>query len=246
MFGIPADTAFAWANVISLSGLVIAAAGAIVAYQLAARMNAAHSFELQQVQSEARTQIEIVATEAHTRTAGLVKANEELQLELQSEREARKTMSAQTRDITDEQMARFVDMVKGKVRQINVFTAPDREASIFGVTILDALQKADVSVTWYRTQSLPTFARGIADNGVTIYEYPAEERDESVGRTLVKAFTAMGVQPNLLIPAQPLWDFPSPSLIIAPRPPEFLRASKDPLPSVTKSAALSDLLSQAE
>jgi hypothetical protein len=100
-------------------------------------------------------------------------------------------------------------------------------------------------VTLYRTQSLPTFARGIADNGVTIYEYPAVEKDESVGRTLVEAFTAMGVQPNLLIPAQPLWDFPSPSLIIAPRPPEFLRASKDPIPA-TKSAALSDLLSEAE
>jgi hypothetical protein len=244
MFWIPADTALAWANVISLSGLAIAAAGAIVAYQLAARMNAAHSLELQQVQSEARTQIEIVAAEAHTHTAGLVKANEELQLELQSEREARK--SAQTRDITDEQMAKFVDTVKGKVRQINVFTAPDREASIFGITILEALQKADVSVTWYRTQSLPAFARGIADNSVTIYEYPAEEKDESAGRTLVKAFLAMGVEPNLLIPAQPLWDFPSPSLIIAPRRPEFLRASQDPIPSATKSAALSDLLGQAE
>jgi hypothetical protein len=246
MFGIPADTALAWANVISLSGLAIAAAGAIVAHQLAARMNAAHSLELLQVQSEARTQIEFVAAEAHTRTTGLKEANEELQLELQSEREARKKLSKQTRDITDEQMAKFVDTVKGKVRTINVFTAPDREASIFGIAILDALQKADVSVTWYRTQSLPTFARGIADNGVTIYEYPAEERDESTGRTLVKAFTAMGVQPNLLIPAQPLWDFPSPSLFIAPRPPQFLRASNNPLPSATKSAALSDLLTQAE
>ena len=73
---------------------------------------------------------------------------------------------------------------QGKVRQINLFTAPDREASIFGITILDALQKADVSVTLYRAQSLPTFAQGIADNGVTIYEYPAEEKNESVGRTL--------------------------------------------------------------
>jgi hypothetical protein len=246
MFGIPADTALAWANVISLSGLVIAAAGAFVAYQLAARMNAGHSLELQQVQSEARTQIEIVAAQANTRTAGLVKANEELQLELQSERKARKAMSAQTRDITNEQMAKFVDTVKGKVRQINLFTAPDREASIFGITILDALQKADVSVTWHRMQSLPTFGRGIADNGVTIYEYPAEEKDESVGRTLAKAFTALDVQPNLLIPTQPLWDLPSPSLIIAPTPPEFLRAPNGPIPSATKSAVLSDLLSHAE
>jgi hypothetical protein len=233
MFGIPADTALAWANVISLSGLAIAAAGAILAYQLAARMNAAHS-------------IEIAAAQANTRAAGLAKANEELQLALQSERGARKAMSAQMRDITDEQMAKFVDAVKGKVRQINLFTVPDREASIFGITILDALQKADVSVTWYRARSLPTFARGIADSGVTIYEYPGEEKDDSVGRTLARAFIALDVQPNLLIPAQPLWDFPSPSLFIAPGPPEFLRASKDPIPSTTKSAVLSDLLSHAE
>jgi hypothetical protein len=248
MFGIPADTALVWANVISLSGLAISAAGAILAYQLAAQMNAAHSLELQQVQSEARTQIEIVADQANTRTAGLAKANEELQLEVQSEREARKTMSArfQTRDITDEQMAKFVEMVKGKVPQINLFTVPDREASIFAITIMDALHKADVSVTWYRIQSLPKFGQGIADNGVTIYEYPGGEKDESVGRTLAKAFTAMDVQPNLLIPARPLWDFPSPSLFIAPRPPEFLPASKDPISSATKSAALSDFLSHAE
>jgi hypothetical protein len=81
-------------------------------------------------------------TRAATRTAGLEKANEELRLELQSEKEARLAMSARSRDITDEQMAKFVDTVKGKVRQINLFTAPDREASIFGITILDALQKA--------------------------------------------------------------------------------------------------------
>ena len=130
MFGIPADTALAWANVISLSGLAIAAAGAIVAHQLAARMNAAHHLELLQVQSEARTQIEFVAAEAHTRTTGLKEANEELQLELQSEREARKKLSKQTRDITDEQMVKFVDTVKGKVRTINVFTAPDHNVDL--------------------------------------------------------------------------------------------------------------------
>jgi hypothetical protein len=246
MFGIPGDTALAWANVILLSGLAIAAAGAIVAYQLGARMNAAYSLELQQVQSEAQTQIEILLAEVNTRTAGLVKVNEELQLGLQSERETRKAMVAQTRDITNEQMAKFVNVVKGKVRQINLFIAPNREASILGITILDALQKADVSVTWYRMKALPRVGQGIADSGVTIYEYPAAEKDESVGRTLAKALTAMDMQPNLLIPAQPLWEFPSPSLIIAPRPPEFLRASKDPIPSATKSAVLPDFLSHAE
>src|SRR4029453_8560709 len=51
MFGIPADTALAWANIIALSGLAMAAAGAFTAYQLSGRINAAHGLELQQVKS---------------------------------------------------------------------------------------------------------------------------------------------------------------------------------------------------
>jgi hypothetical protein len=248
MFAIPADTALAWANVISLSGLAIAVAGAVVAYQLSARMNAAHSLELQQVKSEARTQIEIAATQANTRTAQLVDVNENLQLELQSEKDARKALSTQLqrRDVAGEQMAKFVDTIKGKVRQINLFTVRDHEASIFGLTILDALHEADVSVTWYRVRASSMLPPGIPNYGVTIYEHPGGERDESVGRTLAKAFAEIDVQSNLIISARPLQEFPSPSLIIAPRTPKFVRPSRDPIPSATTSAALSDLFSHTE
>jgi len=251
MFGIPADTLVTWANVISLSGLGLAAAATIVAHQLSARMNVANIRELQQVQSEARTQIETsraAAAEASARTAELVRANAQLQLELQTEKDIRATMSGQlqTRDMTKEQMAKFVETIKGKVRQLSLFTVPDREASIFGITILDALRKADVSATWYRMQSPPTSSQGVAHTGVIIYEYPGGGGDERVGRTLLKAFTDIDVQSNLLNPPQPLQGFPSPSLIVAFKPPEFLRASDNPIPSDVGATVPSDFLSRAE
>ena len=249
MFGIPTDTALAWANIISLSGLAIAAAGAVVAYQLSARIGADHRVELQQVKSEARTQIENAATRANAFTAQLVEINENLQLELQSEKDARKALSAQLqrRDMTDEQMVKFVATIKGRVRKINLLTVTDREATTFGLTILDALREANVDVSWYRLRSAPPLGQDIGDSGMTIYECSDEEKhEESIARILVQAFTALGVRPSLLITAKPLWDLPSPSLIIAPRSPKFVRPSQDPIPSATKSAELSDLFSHAE
>jgi hypothetical protein len=249
MFGIPADMALAWANIISLSGLAIAAAGAVAAYQLSARIGADHRVELQLVKSEARTQLENAATRANALTAQLVEVNENLQLELQSEKDARKTLSAQLqrRDMTDEQMVKFVATIKGKVRQINLLTVADRETTTLGLTILDALREANVEVTWYRLRSAPPLGQDIADSGVTIYECPDEgKHDESIARILAQAFTALDVRPTLRITAKPLWDLPSPSLIIAPRTPTFIRPSQDPIPSATKSAALSDLFSHTE
>jgi len=252
MLGIPADTLLAWANVISLSALGIAATGTLVIYQLSARMNAAKVRELQQVQSEARTQIEIARVDADqvsARIAELEKANAELQLELQNEKDARTTMPGQfqPRDVTKEQIAKFVGAIKGKVRQLSLFTVPDPEASVFGIAVLDALRKADVSVTWYRMQSSVTPIQGVASTGVIIYEYPGRGGAESAGRTLLNAFTGIDVQSNLLSPAQPLQGVPSPSLIIALKPPAFLRPSDRPIPSETASRrGLRDLLSRAE
>jgi len=245
MFGFPAYTMLAWANVISLSGLAIAAAGAIMAYQLSARMNAAHSLEVEQAQTAARNQIEVAVAQANARIADLVRAQEDLQLALHTEKEARNEISvrSQARDLTSEQMAKFVGAIRGQVRQINLFTVPDRGGSIFGLMILDALREADVSVTWYRMPSLPSFGQGIDNSGVTIYEYAAGERDQSVGRTLAKAFTVIDVRPNLLVPAQPLSYLPSPSLIIAPRPPEFLRPSQAPIRPSPSSTIPANLLS---
>ena len=71
---------------------------------------------------------------------------------------------------------------------------------------------------------------GVASTGVTIYEYP-RGGDECVGQTLLKAFTEMNMQSSLLTPARPLQDVPSPSLIIALKPPEFLRPSNHPVPA---------------
>ena len=250
MFGIPVDTLAAWANVISLSGLAIAMAGTIVAYQLSARMNVASVRELQQVQSEARAQIDNARAEAaqeSARNAELIKTNARFQQELQLEKDARLAMreQSQPRDMTKEQLARFVETVKGKVGQLNLLTVPDPEASIFGITVLDALRKADVSVNWYRMQSA-TPIQGVANTGVIVYEYP-QGGDESAGRTLLKAFTEMNMQSNLLTPKQPLQGVPSPSLIIALKPPQFLRPSGDPIPSDIKAYNIpSDLLSRAE
>jgi hypothetical protein len=251
MFGIPIDTLITWANVISLSGVVMAAAGIILGNQLSSRVSASNAQELRHVQSEARTHIEALrtaASRANARTADLVRANAELQIQLLTEKEARATLpkDIQTRDMTREQMATFVEAIKGKVRQVNLFTVPDREASIFGVIVLDALRKADVSVTWFRLRSPLTLGPGIADTGVLIYEYPEGKADECAGRALLKAFTDIDVQSNLLKSAQPLQDFPSPSIIIAHKPPDFLRPSNNPIPSAREVSLPSDLLSRAK
>src|SRR5262249_2773033 len=89
MAGIPADELFLWIYVIALSA--IAATGTIGTYNVSARINAAKDRELQPVQSVTRAQIEAAmadATQASARTAELVKANGELQLELQEEKDA--------------------------------------------------------------------------------------------------------------------------------------------------------------
>ena len=248
MFGIPIDMAAAWASVIS--GWVLAVAGTIVVYQLTARTNAANVRELEQFQSEARAEIENARAEAaqeSARNAELAKSNAQFQRELQLEKDARLAMREQfqPRDMTKEQLARFVETVKGKVGQLSLFTVPDPEASAFGVTVLDALRKAGVSVNWYRMPST-TPIQGAASTGVIIYEYP-QKGDECAGRTLLNAFTDIDVQSNLLNPAQPLQGVPSPSLIIALKPPKFLRPSDDPIPSDIKAQnQLSDLLSRAE
>jgi hypothetical protein len=251
MFGIPAETLFAWVNVISLSALGIALAGTITIHQLSVRINAAKDRELKQFQSEARTQIEAAragAAQASALTAELARANAELQLELQTKKDARIAMreQSQPRDMTKEQLARFVETIKGKVRQLGLFTVPDPEASVFGVTVLDALLKAVVSVIWYRSPSSVTLMPGVASTGVTIYEYP-RGGDEGAGPTLLKAFAEMNMQSSLLSPARPLQGVPSPSLIIALKPPEFLRPSDHPIPAdMGTDNVPPDLLSHAD
>jgi hypothetical protein len=154
-----------------------------LAFQLSARMNAVHRLELQQVRSEANTQIETsraAAARASARIAQLVRVTAELQLELQSQKYTQAAMAAQlqTRDMTKEQMAKFVETVKGKVRQLSLFIVPDREASIFGIAVLDALRKAGVFVTWHRMQSPAALSPDVADAGVIIHECPGEAGDD--------------------------------------------------------------------
>jgi hypothetical protein len=250
MFGIPADTLFAWASAISLSGLAIGAAGALLAFQLSARMNAAHRLELQQIRSAADTQIEAskaAAARASARTAQLVRTTAELQIELQNQKDTQAAMAAQlqTRDMTKEQMAKFVETIKGKVRQLSLFIVPDREASIFGITVLDALRKAGVFVTWHRMQSSAVLSPEVAETGVIIHECPGEAGDDCAGQTLSNAFSAIDIEARILNPAQPLPGFPSPSLIIALKPSGFLR-SDAPILSDLKTTGSSDLLRGAK
>jgi len=203
-------------------------------------MDVARRLELQQTQSEARLQIEAsraAAARASARTAQLVRTAAELQLELEREKNARMAISAQlrTRDMTKEQMAKFVEMIKGKVRQLSLLIVPDREASIFGITVLDALRKAGVFVTWQRMESLGSINPAVADAGVTIYECAERGEEGCAGRTLLRAFSAIDVQSKLLNPAQPLQGLPSPSIVIARKPAEFLRGTDEPIPSDVKA-----------
>jgi hypothetical protein len=240
MFGIPLDALLGWANVVYLCAIGIAAAGAISIYQLSARMNAAKDRELQQFQIEARIQIETAKRDAATANAHateILKANTDLQLELEREKDARTAMleQLQPRDMTQEQTAAFVETIKGKVSHVNLFTVPDPEATTYGITILDALRRANVVVNWYRTQSVAITTEGVSSTGVTVYENPAGGAD-GAGRTLMKAFTDMDAESHLL--TQPLQGIPSPALFVARKPLKFLRAPDRLIPPETETHQL--------
>jgi hypothetical protein len=242
MFGVSADTLFSWANVVYLGAVAVAAVASFAIYQLSARIGADKDRELQKFQSEARVQIEDAqakAAQAEARAAELLKSNTELQIELQHEQSARSAMlvQLQPRDMTRDQMDQFVASIRGKVTELHVFTIPDPEAAVYGFTVLEALQRAGVAVSWYRLSSSVIPVEGVASTGMTIYEYPATG-EGGAGHALMEAFYPLAALStpgrHLEVPCTSTMDhdatlplaakcrIPSPALFIALKPPAFL------------------------
>lgn len=89
MIGIPTDTLAVWSTVTSLIALAVAAAGAIVSYQLYTAMSAAHTRELKRSHLVAKAQIEAsraAAAQANSRAVQLARASAELQHSLEIEK----------------------------------------------------------------------------------------------------------------------------------------------------------------
>jgi hypothetical protein len=161
------------------------------------------------------------------------KANERAALaneRAEKEAKARVAMLAQLepRYFTAKQLKDFVDSIGGRITELNVYTLPDPEASIYAFEVICALQQAKVNVVWHPVTTPYFMVQGINSTGVTLYESP----NKGVGKALMTAFEKAdkwgngwftpgnpskqdrGQPPG----AVPLASIPSPALFIALKP----------------------------
>jgi len=114
---------------------------------------------------------ELQITQLRLETAAAKERTAQIEITLERERGARLAMLSQLkpRDFTKEQFGTFVSAVKGKIKKLTVFTIPDPEASQYGYAVMEALQKAEVSVDWIRLDSNVIKVRGVSSTGLTLY-----------------------------------------------------------------------------
>ena len=176
--------------------------------------------EAQQAQLASDTAKAYAAAEvAKENAAALTKANTELQLQVEKERSARTAMLMQLRprDFSVEQMETFVTELKGKVKELHVFTIADSEAAMYGSIIIDGLKRAGVTVHWRRVTGTLVMVRGVATTGVTIYDMESG----SAWRPLMDAFIKAGQSPMMCPPSDESPDIPTPALFVMLKQPPF-------------------------
>jgi hypothetical protein len=176
--------------------------------------------EAQQAQLASDTAKAYAAAEvAKENAAALTKANTELQLQVEKERNARTAMlmQLQPRDFSAQQMEAFVAELKGKVKELHVFTIVDNEAAMYGSMIMDGLKRADVVVHWHRVAGTLVMVGGVATTGVTIYD----REGSSVWRPLMDAFVKAGHFAMMCPPSDESPEIPTPSLFVMLKPPPF-------------------------
>ncbi len=116
---------------------------------------------------------------------------------------AQKAMLQQlkARGFTREQFDSFVDAVKGKWKEVSVYTLTDTEAYFFGQAIMRAFQKADVKVNWMRpTDPTDVFmVPGIPTTGVHLLVSKDTPGFERLVQGFFNAFQKAGVTGSRLL-----------------------------------------------
>lgn len=166
-----------------------------------------------------RDQARISIADANARALEAGQKAEEEKLErVKIEQEMLKQL--RPRGFTKEQFDAFVSTIKGKIKELTVYTLTDDEASRFGFTIMEALQKADVKL-YLAPPTVPTglsMVRGIPTTGVILYI--PQVGDDPEKRKLVETFldaARNGEIPDALVisPETPIPGVPVPSLFVA-------------------------------
>lgn len=157
-------------------------------------------------------------SEANTRAADAIKAAEDERLaRVKIEQEIIKQLKP--RDFTTEQFDNLVSAIKGKVKQLTVYTLTDAEAARFGLALIDALQKSDVRVDWMRptVQTEVFMVEGVSGTGITLYVDNVREDPQAkeLVELMMAAFVKSGVMMRAFMPEKPLPGIPSPSLFVA-------------------------------
>lgn len=172
--------------------------------------------------AEAAKAIE-AAAQADLKTAELREENTRLQLQLAQERSARQAMLDQLkpRSVTKQSLAKLKARLSGKVRRVAVYTLVDAEASTFAHQLMDALQKADVEVAWYRVSETYFNVPGVSLTGLTIVEAPPHG-DKTEGYALFTGMIEAGYYPSLMTPPEPAPGIEPLSLFISKRETPFV------------------------
>jgi hypothetical protein len=135
---------------------------------LVAGLIAAYLIVVTGIVKEKALKLELAEANARAAEAGQKAESEKLE-RVRIEQEMLRQL--RPRGFTKEQFDAFASFVKGKIKELIVYTLTDDEASRFGFAIMDALQKADVKVYWVRP-TVPTdlfMVMGIPTTGVILY-----------------------------------------------------------------------------
>jgi hypothetical protein len=207
-------------------GVVAEFAGEYLSRSLERPIEAAREERLATLMAEAASaraaiaEANMRAAEANERAAEANKKAEAEKLErIKTEQEFLKQL--RPRSLDKEQFDIFVSTIKGKIKELAVYTLTDDEASRFGFVILDALQKADVIIHW-TPPAAPTelfMVTGIPTAGVILYvpDVGDDPEKKKLVATFLEAAGKGGISDALVLTTdKPLSSIPAvPSLFIA-------------------------------
>jgi hypothetical protein len=149
--------------------------------------------------------------------------------ELEKEKTARLVILRQIgpREMTNEQTEKFSRAVKGKVKEIWVFTLTDAESNLYAYSIMEALRRGGV-VVHLMVPSLSEFKiEGISGLNLTIYDHGGGDGRKGPGRDLLTAFGDSGVAAGLVPGKAQLPNVDGLALFVGLKQPAFLQAPEN-------------------
>jgi hypothetical protein len=152
----------------------------------------------------------------------LKKEMERIETEMQKIETARVAMLDQLkpRDLTAEQMDKFASTVRGKVREVAVFSLSDAETWLFAQALVAALQRGGVTAHLMPPQLGFLAGAGAGTNVLTVYEHPPAG-DDGPGAALFKACCDVYAS-GFHTPSEASPDIPSPALFVGMKQPPFM------------------------